>query len=337
MANITAAQKKAMNEIAAQTEHGYMDPDLLDQRTLKALRSKGFIHDHPNGLLVRLSDEGRTALENVDKPKPVSEAAADRRFLALPEEEQQERLALRAEFMFITRGVNAYKLSQLMCHVTSGIDWCGCTKGHLGDQWLEVWTSYRRDFTDSTLSYFVKLLDEYLAGEAERERASKVYSATMDHRDVIDWAHEDSEKQQRQDIHECAEVELAGLPGMDSSRSRAGLARRGYMEKKSNGRYYLTRKGWAAAARSFYFASGRAQSKRNGARRNLDNWSYRGDKNEQKRIVVEQDREYRSMLTLAERALWRSEAAESVSCTVDDCNVGRAALPTHDVGCDCCC
>lgn len=60
--DITPSQKKAMNEIASRTRHGYMNPDWLDKRSLAALQRRGYVDTHPNGLLVRLSDEGKAAL-----------------------------------------------------------------------------------------------------------------------------------------------------------------------------------------------------------------------------------------------------------------------------------
>lgn len=311
MTSITPAQKKAMKEIVAQTKYGFMNPEMLDQRTFKALQRKGFIQMHPNNLLAQLSDAGRDALQNADKPKPVSEAAAHPRFLALPAEEQQERLALRAEFMSITRGVHAYKLSQLMNSVTSGIDWCGCTKGHLADEWLNCSRYTTRHFNDGTLTSFVQRLDTYLAKEAAKERMAKVWSETRDHRDVVDWAHLDKERQQREDLTESAQAELDGAACIPTSHSRSGLAKRGYMHRYACGDdqgVKLTPKGWGAAARRLAFMARGARHRRDVAQENVRNWGWRGDKDAEKLVIVEKDREYRRLIAQAERALERSRS-----------------------------
>jgi hypothetical protein len=68
----------------------------------------------------------------------------------------------------------------------------------------------------------------------------------------------------------------------------------------------LTPKGWLAAARTLNAKANRARSARNTARRNVTNWSWSGDKAAEKRTVVERDARYTRYVTMAERALQRS-------------------------------
>jgi hypothetical protein len=236
--------------------------------------------------------------------KKVPEAATYRSFVALSEDEQELRLGLRAEFMFITRRVSPHTCAVLM--PGSGINWCGCTRGHMADQWLSsIHDSWRVRFNEAALDAFVTRLDKHLSDEAENARSARLRAATYSERKMVNYLDSDNKKRQEHDLRACAVAELKGMTGVRTSRSRAGLVRRGYMQRVAD-RVSLAPEGWLAAARALNAKADKARHKRNSVQQYIRDWSHRGDKGTLKAERIEAEHTYNKYVALAERALKRA-------------------------------
>jgi hypothetical protein len=149
-------------------------------------------------------------------------------------------------------------------------------------------------------------LNKHLSDEAENARSTRLRKATHSEREMVDYLETDNEKRQEHDLRACALVQLNGASSASTSRSRAGLVRRGYMERSPSGDVRLSPEGWLAAARALNQKADTARHKRNSVQRYIRDWNHRGDKGALKAERIDLEHVYSKYVVLAERALRRA-------------------------------
>jgi len=215
-----------------------------------------------------------------------------------------EAEALGKEFAWITRGIRPHRLCFAMCRLTSGIDWRGCTKKHLTEEWSEAGFDHCH-ISGDRLDTFLGYVAEDLEADRRKDIMGHI-EPTARRRDLhrlVDtgWYGRNDPDYEKAERRRDAVEQLHTTGKAADGRVVAGLRRQGLVDSDGT----LTATGVLAAAFILNRKAGWARSKAANAERSVNGtfaFAYPKRAAKAKRELAEHTREADRLQRMAMRA-----------------------------------